>query len=466
VLLEGLYQRDLFIPSTGVPLVAHENGRFAPPAVPRTRYIGVPTAKKNEWTIYTGSAQVEQSLGDRWLATLRLNKNKTDTPIKVDRYAYGFDDGETNLIRNDFSIDRDIWAGELRFSGEVDVADKPVKLAFGVEQNDNDYHRRGAYAYLGLVNIYDGNFADLPDAPVTPGFEYTTDNKNKGYYLQAQVRPVDRLAVLFGLRYDKSDTERYAITGDNLAEKSVSDTTGRIGITWDLSQQISVYGLYAQSFSPVIFDVDQQGNILEPETGEIFEAGIKTEWFDGRLGVNAALYRIERDNIPVDAEVGPGVDPYSISSSLQRSDGAEIEINGEPLPGWKISSAFNWLDSEFRDPLDEFFGVKPGGTADWQVGLFSSYELQSGPLRGFGFGATLFAIDDRGVSTFVPGTLDGYERLDLNLFYKGLPSWDIALTVRNVLDERYIEGADRANAYTMFGSPTAFLLTVGHRFGE
>jgi iron complex outermembrane receptor protein len=98
--------------------------------------------------------------------------------------------------------------------------------------------------------------------------------------------------------------------------------------------------------------------------------------------------------------------------------------------------------------------------------MFSSYEFQSGPLRGFGFGATAFAIDDRGASTFVAGTLDGYERLDLNFFYKGLPSWDIALTVRNVLDERYIEGADRTSAYAMFGSPTALLLSIGHRFGE
>lgn len=466
VLLEGLYQRDNFIPNTGVPLVEHENGRFAPPNVPRTEYIGVPTAKKNEWSIYTASAQVEHSFADNWLATLRLNKNKTNTPIKVDRYAYGFSDGYTALIRNDFSIDRDIWGGELRLSRDFDIAGKPVKLAFGYEQNDNDYHRRGAYAYLGDVNIYEGNFADLADAPVSPGFEYTTNNKSKGYYVQAQVRPISRLAVLVGLRHDKSDSEYYAITGDSLSQKSASDTTGRIGITYDLSDQVSVYGLYAQSFSPVIFDVDQAGNILEPETGEILEAGIKTEWLDGRLGVNAAVYRIERDNIPVSAEVAPGDAPYSISSSLQRSDGAEIEINGEPLRGWKISGAFNWLDSQFRDPLDPFFGIKPGGTADWQVGLFSSYEFQSGALRGFGFGATLFAIDDRGVSTFVPGTLDGYERLDLNFFYKGLPSWDIALSVRNALDGRYIEGADRTNAYAMFGSPTAFLLSVAHRFGE
>ncbi|WP_129645067.1 TonB-dependent receptor [Peristeroidobacter agariperforans] len=38
--------------------------------------------------------------------------------------------------------------------------------------------------------------------------------------------------------------------------------------------------------------------------------------------------------------------------------------------------------------------------------------------------------------------LDGYEPVDLNLFYKGLPLWEFALLIRNVLDERYIEAAD------------------------
>jgi iron complex outermembrane receptor protein len=466
VLVEALYQSDGFIPNTGVPLVEGENGRFSAPRVPRTRYIGIPTAKKNDWNIYTGSAQIEQSLGDGWLATLRLNRNKTDTPIDVDRYAYGFDNGYTALIHNDFDIDRDIWAGELKLSGDIDIGGKPLKLAIGYERNDNDYHRRGAYAYLGFVSLYAEDFSELPDQPLTPGFEYTTRNKSEGYYLQAQFRPIDRLAVLAGVRRDSADSEYFAITTDSLSTKKDSDTTGRLGLTYDVTDRISVYGLYAQSFSPVIFDVDQEGNILDPETGEIFEVGVKSEWFEGRLGANAAIYRIDRENIPVGAEVGPGDVPYSVSSGLQRSEGAEIEINGEPLPGWKISGAYNWLDSEFKDPLDPFFGIKPGGTADWQLGLFTSYELQEGMLRGLGFGATVFAIDDRGVSTFVPGTLDGYERVDLNVFYQGLPSWELALTVRNALDERYIEGADRTSAYGMFGSPTAFLFSAVHKFGQ
>ncbi|MEJ1961095.1 MAG: TonB-dependent siderophore receptor [Gammaproteobacteria bacterium] len=465
LLLEGLYQRDNFKPAPGMPLVDDGGGHFRAPNIPRSLYVGTPNVNDDRWNIYTGTAQLDQDIGDHWLATLRFNKNRTESPIQLDRYAYGLSEtGDTTLIRNDFSIDRDIWAGEFRLSGDLSAAGMPVKLATGVEVSDNDYHRRGAYAYLGTANIYLRNFADLPDAEVQPGFEYTTHDKTRGVYLQAQVKPIDRLSVLVGLRHDSADSQYINISGDTASKKKVQDVTGRIGVTYELTENISTYGVFAQSFSPVLFDVDRNGDILEPETGKIFEAGLKTEWLDKRLGINTAAYRIDREHIPVAEIVGPAETPYSVSSGLQRSQGFEVEINGEPVPGWKISGAYNWLDSKFKDPRDPFYGQRPGGAARWQVGLFSSYELQSGPLKGLGFGATVFSIADRGLSPFEQGSLDGYTRVDLNLFYKGIESYDFALSVRNVLDERYVEGADRSSAIAQFGSPTAVLFTARRYF--
>jgi outer membrane receptor for ferric coprogen and ferric-rhodotorulic acid len=140
LLLEGLYQHESFTPNTGMPLVDSGDGRYRPPAIRRSLYLGIPSANKTDWDIYSGTVQLEQSLSDSWLATLRVNRNKTQTPIQADRYAYGFQNGDTTMIRNDFSIDRDVWAGELRLSGNLEVAGKPVQIAAGMELTDNDYH--------------------------------------------------------------------------------------------------------------------------------------------------------------------------------------------------------------------------------------------------------------------------------------------------------------------------------------
>jgi TonB-dependent siderophore receptor len=469
LLVEGLAQIDRFTSNTGFPLVPNGDGSYRAPNISRSTFVGVPTDDGNHWSIYSGALQLDQDLSDRWLATLRLSGNRTENHIRNDRYAYGFYEGNTSLNSSAFDIGNTIWSGELRLSGDVDVAGLKLKLAAGAELSDNDYHRRGSYLpypfTLGYVNIYKGNFADLPSQPLTDSYQFGGKDKNQGYYVQAQIRPIDRLRVLLGGRYDRTDsTFNSQTSGANYGKKDDA-FTGRIGLTYDLTRQISAYTLYAQSFLPTLYAFDQNGNVLDPETGEIYEVGLKTEWFAGRLGLNTAVYRIDREHIPTQVPVPPGQTPYSISSGLQRSQGAELEINGELLPGWKLSMAYDVLSSKFKDPNDPLYGAKPAGTANWQYSMFTSYELQSGALHGLGAGLSLFAIPQRGLSTYQRGTLDGYDRVDLHLFYKGLRDLEFRLTVRNLMDERYVEGADRIGGNAQFGSPRAALLSVRYSMG-
>jgi outer membrane receptor protein involved in Fe transport len=381
----------------------------------------------------------------------------------MDSYAYGINaNGDVNLYSAAFDFDTDTWSGEFKLDGKLEVFDRPTKLTFGLDHLDNERARTDAYAPLGIANIYDENFDDFPTIqPTNISRDAVTRNKSTGVYGQVVFEPTDRLHILFGGRYDWADSTYIDHLNDIKTEKQDQAFTGRVGITYDITDNVSVYGLYAQSFSPVT-EVSSDGEILDPEEGEIWEAGIKTEWLDGKLGANLAVFRIERTNVPIPE---PGLGGGSVAGGLQRSDGVELELNGAPLPGWNVSFGGILLDSEFVEEHDPFHGSRPAGAADWQVGLFTSYELQDGPLKGLGLGGGLFAIGDRGVSPFQPGTeLEGYERVDLKAFYNGLEPFKIALQVRNLFDEKYVEGADRTGAYAQFGSPRAVLLTVSAKW--
>ncbi len=460
--LQALYQSEDIIPNTGTPLRTTENGLRAP-NISRRQYIGVVTRKPYTWETQSASAQLEQDLGDQWLLTLRLSSSRIDTPIKVDAYAYTFnsvgDDpetpeveriGDTFLVGNQFDIERDIWSGELQLNGAFNIAGRAVKATFGADVNENDYFRSGMYTDYLPTNIYDGNFT-LPDPALNPGATFGGDPRSTGFYAQAQVIATERLKVLLGARYDEVKLRSFNGSGVDRTTDSdtVSDVTGRIGLSYDVSKQISVYSLYSQSFQPVLFDLDINGNLLDPETGNIYELGAKTEWFDGRLGINTALYRVERDNIPIAVDAKP---PYSISSGVERTPGFEIEINGQPLKGWNISTAYNRADSDFA-------------ISDWQFSVYTDYEIQGGPLRGLGFGLTGIALDERRVNLGSDDLLPGYERLDLHAFYHGWKRVEVNLVVRNVTDEVYIEGADRSSGYATFGSPAAALLSLRYTLG-
>ena len=214
------------------------------------------------------------------------------------------------------------------------------------------------------------------------------------------------------------------------------------------------------SFSPH----SQQGSPLAPETGSIAEVGIKTEWLDRKLGINAAIFRIERDKVPISDPVNLPTEFFQVSAGLQRSEGVELEINGEPLPGWNLSFGGTLIDSEFVERDDPNFGNTSRGVADWQVSFFTSYQLQSGFAKGLGFSAGMFATDDRPVTANERGTISGYERVDLGLFYEKTEDLKIALQVRNVFDEKYIESLERPNALNHYGSPRAVMVTLRKKF--
>lgn len=457
LLLQTSYQHDNYIPNPGVPLRL-EGGKYVAPDISRSLFVGTPNDDDVNLRMWGASAQLDQEIDDDWLATLRLNRSGSRNPTHLDSYAYGVNAaGDVNLYAGDFNIDTDVWSGELRMNGDLRVLDRPTRLTYGVDHTDLRHVNDQSYTYIGTANIYLRNFDQVPTVPTTPSFNGLYERQGTGVYGQVDIQPVDRLHLLLGGRYDWTETslaERVNGTEDRAKEEAF---TARAGVVLDVTRNVSVFGLYAQSFNPVL-EADRDGQILPAEEGEIYELGIKTEWLDKRLGINASVFRIDRTNVPVPDE-GPG--NFSVSGGTQRSDGVELEINGEILPGWQVSFAGTLLDSSFTEASDPDHGNQPSGSSDWQVGLYTSYEIQEGALQGVGAGVGFFGIGERGLSR--PATLDGYERLDLGAFYNGIENVTLRLQVRNVLDERYIEGADRPN-YAQFGSPRAVVVSGGVRF--
>lgn len=477
LLLLGSYQRDEFIPNPGFPLMLGENGKYRAPKIPRSRFVGLPNEEENHTEIQAATAMLEQKLGDHWLVTLTLSGGVSDEVEGSLLYAYGLAaNGDISyLFSTRVLADREAFTGDLRLNGNIDLLDRPATVTLGIDQGHVALKRKsvGEYGYNFSVtpNIYLNNFADIPGIPnAVPGdFDFIAEDREKGVgvYAQIQFRPSDRLSVLLGGRYDRVNTSRDTDLANFFYPSQdirSSEFTSRAALTFELQRNITTYGLFSQAFDPVV-NSDVNGEFLEPRTGEIFEAGVKTDWLNGRLGINAAAFRLERDKIPLRVGINPGGQPVFRSSGLQRSDGIELEINGILQPGWNLSFGGVLLDAKFLGNKDEDpnAGRAPEGAADWQLGLFTSYEFQTGSLRGLGAGLGFYAIDDRGIRN-QDNLLEGYERVDVSLFYNRFENTQIALQVRNVFDKTYVETAYDAAGPASFGSPLAALLTVRYKF--
>ena len=202
-----------------------------------------------------------------------------------------------------------------------------------------------------------------------------------------------------------------------------------------------------------------------PETGEGYDLGLKTEWFKNKLAVNLSVYQQELDNRAID---DPTNDPrknetFSISSGKHLTKGVELEVNGSFYPGWTIGGAATLMDNEFTEEADPNNGLSFNGTFDKQASLFTSYQMQQGMLAGLAIGATFVYMGERShIDSNQQIYLDGYNRLDLNLSYRGLDNWDMSLLVRNVTDELYFNTASVDGAY--WGAPRSVLLQATYHF--
>lgn len=463
LLVQGIYQRDEFVINPGFPL-ARQGGDFRAPDVDRSLFFGVPSDEESTNEILSSSLRLDHDISDDWLATLRVSHGKTEHRSTTDNYGSGVvgPTGDVSVFASAFNIDNDVWSGELRLTGNIEFLERPATVAVGVDHSDAERVNDQFFAVLGTANIYQENFDQVTPMEPTRSFTGVTDAPATGVYGLFQFRPAARWSVLVGARYDDTETLRANRVAGTQSEREDDALTGRLGVIFDLSDTTSLYAQYAQSFQPEYFAMRRGGGLLEPTEGDSYEVGLKAAWMDGRLGLNAAVFRIELDDVPIADPSNAVGEFFSINGGAQRSQGVELEVSGRPGPGWRLTFAGTLLDTE----LVERDG-RPYGVADWQLGLFTDYVIQDGRLRDFGLGAGVFAIGDRSVGPGFPDAeLEGYERVDLYAFYQGFDRVGVRLQVRNLFDERYVEASDRVNGFNQFGAPTAVVLEVNYELDD
>jgi iron complex outermembrane receptor protein len=470
--LAFIYQDDRFRPSLGIDLV-ERGDRLVIPDIPRSRFFGVPNSEDSDSSTRHTTLTLDHRVNDRWLTTLIVHNSKNELLGISDGYGYGVDDdGNTNLYSSFVAHDNESWAGEVRVDGRFDAFGREHQLLLGAEANRREEigWGGGGYTVVGEGNIYSGEFTGgFPGHDNPRNYNADGSDSNKGVYAQLLLSVAERTRLLLGARHDrtKQDTS-FTPVGEEPAQfdkLKKSDTTMRFALTQEFGAGVLGYGSWSQSFNPV-FERGRDG-VLDPETGEGYELGLKGEWLDGRLGASLAVFRQELDNRAI-PDVLPDDPPdvnFSKSAGLQRTDGVEIEVAGQPLPGLDVQFASAWLDAEYKDRDDPNFGLTPGGTVERQTSLYAAYELQQGALRGLGFGATVVSVGDRIVLSDRNLDVKGYERYDLHAFYRGLRHWELSLLLRNLSEERYIEQVNSSYAYAhFFGSPRALLLRAEYRF--
>ncbi|GAA6624140.1 TonB-dependent siderophore receptor [Scytonema sp. NUACC26] len=379
----------------------------------------------------------------------------------------------TGILSRNFRSNNDILE---RYSLQTDIVGKfatgAVKhtLLFGVDltrQTTEGTQRRLPGGRTPSINI----FAPVYNLIPRPGLSLLTnvvrDNNSSantlGIFLQDQIAFADNFKLLLGGRFDLVDQESTNNLNDTTTSQYDEAFTPRIGIVYQPIEPISLYASYSQSFVPNS-GIRVDGSILEPTRGTQYEVGIKGEFFNRKLSTALAAYQITKTNI---ATADLNNNAFVVPVGEQRSRGLELDVVGEILPGWNIIASYAYTDAEVTEDNPRSRGGNLGNQLANvpynSASLWTTYEIQSGNLKGLGFGIGLFFVGERQgdlENTFV---LPSYLRSDAAIFYRQ-NNWRAAINVNNLFDVKYFEASDFGRVTVRPGAPLTIIGSLSVEF--
>ncbi|WP_430688308.1 TonB-dependent siderophore receptor [Leptolyngbya sp. AN03gr2] len=356
------------------------------------------------------------------------------------------------------------WAngyfGQIDLLAKFNTGSITHQLLAGFDANFLDLDFREVRATVPDLDILNPNY-NIARPEYSPGFAYGQSNRSYGVYLQDQIALSNNVKLLIGGRYDwtSSDLE---IRSNDINEPVINDGafSPRVGLVYQPSDTISLYTSYSTSFKPSSgFSINPDGGAFQPTRGTQYEVGVKTDFLDRRLSATVAAYHITKTNVITPDPNNPG---FSIQTGEVRSQGIELDVAGELLPGWKIIASYAYTDAEVTKDNATPIGNRLDNVPFNQASLWTTYEIQKGNLRGLGIGFGLFYVGSRQVDLANSTELPSFLRTDAAIYYRrdGL---NAAINIRNLFDIDYGSYAFGRN-FIQRGAPLTITGSIGWTF--
>jgi iron complex outermembrane receptor protein len=285
-----------------------------------------------------------------------------------------------------------------------------------------------------------------------------TQTRTFAGYAQDQVSLLPWLKLLVGGRLERYESDNLNLRNGVTSAFKQTVFTPRLGTVFVLAPQVSVYGSYARSNKPNTA-ADVNGNVIAPERGTSYEAGVKLELLDGRLSATAALFHTTKQNV---ATTDPDNLDYSIAAGEVRSRGIDLSITGNLTRAWRIVGGYVFADAEVTRDNRLRLGQRLPNTPRHSASLLNVYEVQEGALKGLGAGAGVTYVGGRIAGTAATAPyIRSYATANLLAYYPLAENVKLQVNVNNLFDKKYAERGFGSNLYPGVPLSAIASITVG-----
>ncbi|MBR9858395.1 MAG: TonB-dependent siderophore receptor [Gammaproteobacteria bacterium] len=477
--LSYFHQTDDNLPDYGLPA---RDGKILP-GVDSESYFGWRNLDEEKIQSDAVTLKLEHELNDtaRLENQTRYSRVDRDTIISAahvntDGLAPGrYTPAGPQAYRRDAQTE--LWVNQTGLSTEFDTDGLKHDMLIGAEISRESYDLTSSNLGLDFSGIdYDLN--NPPglwngDTTYTPRGGTDAELDTRALYVFDTVTLHPQWDLSLGLRHDWVSGE--TTNKDSGLTTSSSDQmfSGRAGLVFKPADNGRIYLAYGTSFNPSAEALATSGRVsgedLKPEKNNTWELGTKWELLDGRLGLDGALFRVDKTNARETNELTNELE----LAGEQRVQGVELGLTGELTEQWKVFANYTLLDSE---TLKSAAAPQTGGrSAEGQPlgntprnsgNLWTTYELASG--LEIGYGARY--VGSRYVASDVDAKIDSYWLHNAMASYRVNEALSLQLNVNNLFDEEYVErvrgrpGTDTRSSAVELGDGRSAVLSANYRF--
>ena len=450
----------------------------------RSTYLGADWNRWDRSNLQT-FAELEHRFDNDWklkLMAQRTHFELDDNGFKQTYFTRA--SGAANPGNNPYLMNYQVTEGDggeslqnnlsATLNGPFDLLGRTHDLMLGVERIRND-------SYASATNFVSSGVFDIrewdpktslaePDINIT-AHPVRTRTTQEAAYATWRISLADPLTAIIGARANWYDYEQENNTKSNGTFSVDNKIVPYAALIYDLNDNFSTYASYTEIFNPQTA-TDVSGSVLEPTTGEAYETGIKGEFYEGRLNTSLAFFRIYQVGNALDDVSGPNpcLPNYTsgyckVAAGKNRSQGFELEISGEVLPGWNVSGGYTYNTTEYlKDTTSNTGNAIRTTDPKRMLRLFTSYRLP-GELQAWTVGGGVQAQSDiYNRSGNVEASQSGYAVYNAMVNYRFNDHYSLQLNANNIFDKKYYRQVAPTPTGYYWGDPRNVSVTLRGSF--
>ena len=293
----------------------------------------------------------------------------------------------------------------------------------------------------GATFTYTAPLSGSPQAsvaePTTLNLDADDERRFLGAYGSAEWRPVTRFSLNGGLRLNATSEKRGE--GAEVSHTRLSGSVGAmLGVLERDTDHLRLFANYRNTFKPAAFDFSLAENegVLDPETSQSYEAGLKVRALEGLIDFEASAFRMDFENL-VTATIVNNL-PALINSGKTRFKGVELATELRLPYSTTARATYSFHDGKFVDFVQDFGGVPTqlaGKRFEMSARHLASAGLTFAPENGVIASAIVNYTGDRYLNKRNTALAKPFTTVDAGLGYRA-DRMELRIDGRNLTNRR------------------------------